>query len=180
MLTQEPTYLKPLIVNFAISAQDVESAQFQYFNDDNDTTEFDPDNQSWLEITINDNAIHTTNDINLKVANVIKDYFKEENMHLGQVIDYSKLTTQILDIGNILRIRTVYRSNKTSEERIINGIAFATWTSSFINLGDDLSISNTTISLEYFQFPRLYKANTIQNKIKIIKKSMSDINMIQY
>ena len=101
-------------------------------------------------------------------------------MHLGQVIDYSKLTTQILDIGNILRIRTVYRSNKTSEERIINGIAFATWTSSFINLGDDLSISNTTISLEDFQFPRLYKANTIQNKIKIIKKSMSDINMIQY
>lgn len=180
MLTQEPTYLKPLIVNFAISAQDVESAQFQYFNDDNDTTEFDPDNQSWLEITINDNAIHTTNDINLKVANVIKDYFKEENMHLGQVIDYSKLTTQILDIGNILRIRTVYRSNKTSEERIINGIAFATWTNSFINLGDDLSISNTTISLEDFQFPRLYKANTIQNKIKIIKKSMSDINMIQY
>ena len=180
MLTQEPTYLKPLIVNFAISAQDVESAQFQYFNDDNDTTEFDPDNQSWLEITINDNAIHTTNDINLKVANVIKDYFKEENMHLGQVIDYSKITTQILDIGNILRIRTVYRSNKTSEERIINGIAFATWTSSFINLGDDLSISNTTISLEDFQFPRLYKANTIQNKIKIIKKSMSDINMIQY
>ena len=28
MLTQEPTYLKPLVVNFAISAQDVESAQF--------------------------------------------------------------------------------------------------------------------------------------------------------
>ena len=180
MLTQEPTYLKPLVVNFAISAQDVESAQFQYFNDDNDTTEFDPDNQSWLEITINDNAIHTTNDINLKVTNVIKQYFKEENMRLGQVIDYSKLTTQILDIGNINRIRTIFRNSKTGEERIINGLAFATWTSSFINLGDDLNISNTAISLEVFQFPRLYKANTIQNKIKIIKKSMSDINMIQY
>ena len=99
-------------------------------------------------------------------------------MRLGQVIDYSKLTTQILDIGNINRIRTIFRNSKTGEERIINGLAFATWTSSFINLGDDLNISNTAISLEVFQFPRLYKANTIQNKIKIIKKSMSDINMI--
>ena len=62
---------------------------------------------------------------------------------------------------------------------IFNGISFATWSGSYVDIGDDLDVGNSTITLQPFQFPKLY-TNSLANKIKIVKKSVNNINRIQY
>ena len=70
-------------------------------------------------------------------------------MQLGQVVDFSKLTNDILQISSIKRLRTIHVA-EDGKETIRNGLSFASWTSSFIDLGDDLDVSNTARSLEPF------------------------------
>ena len=179
MMTQEPVYLKPLNVNFAICAEDIDSVLLNYFDDNKQTHEFDPNSTSYLEVTLDDNVLYSTVDIQLQVANKIRKFFEEDNMQLGQVVDFSKLTNDILQISSIKRLRTIHVA-EDGKETIRNGLSFASWTSSFIDLGDDLDVSNTARSLEPFQFPSLYKAGSIISKIKVIKKSITIINTIQY
>ena len=68
------------------------------------------------------------------------------------MINYNDLTQHILNIHGISRIRTVYfdPNNNYQQQRILNGISFATWTNGFIDLGDDLDVSNTSRALEVF------------------------------
>ena len=63
MMTQEPVYLKPLNVNFAICAEDIDSVLLNYFDDSKQTHEFDPDSTSYLEVTLDDNVLYSTVDI---------------------------------------------------------------------------------------------------------------------
>ena len=151
-LTQEPVYLKPLDVMFCICAQDSEYARKQYFDDAKDNNEFDPACNSYIELTVDDSSVYSTTDIYNQAVKKIQDFFNEDNFRLGQMVDYSKLSEQILAIRGINRIRTVY-SNPADEMqplKIVPGVSFATWTSSFIDLGDDLDVSNTSRALEVF------------------------------
>lgn len=183
MLTQEPVYLKPLNVCFCISAQSPENARLQYFDDAQTNNEFDPDCHSYLEITVDDNMLYSISEIHTRISRIIEDFFDERNFELGALVNYNDLTTKILEINGVVRIRTVYHNNEDKNgeiERIVPGISFATWTEGFIDLGDDLDISNTSRSLEVFQFPKLYQKNKLINRIKIIKKSLNMINTVQY
>jgi hypothetical protein len=56
-----------------------------------------------------------------------------------------------------------------------NGISFATWSSTMIDVGDDLDVSTSNRTLEDFQFPVL-NDSALNKKIKIIKKSTSNTN----
>lgn len=175
-LTQEVVYLKPLTVYFSLCAEDVSTAA-EYFK--SESPEFDPTNKSYIEITVNDHTLYTNTDIQAKVGSVIKEFFSESNFTLGSVVDYNELTNKILQIAPVERIRTVYNSGD-GQNRIRNGISFATWTSDFIDIGDDLDISTTSRSLEQFQFPALYNSESITSKIKVIRKSINNINQVQY
>ena len=178
-LTQEAVYLNPLEVYFSPCAETIDTA-LNYFNPENGSQKFDPNNNSYIEITLDDNSIYTNIDIQSQVANIIQNFFDEDKQTLGMIIDFSKLTNEIYNIGTISRIRTVYHNKKTEETIIKPGLSFASWTSSVIDLGDDLNISNTSMSLEVFQFPKLYNSETIENKIKVIRRSINNINTIQY
>ena len=92
MLTQEPTYLKPLDVYFAICAQDPDEAAYEYFNDKTLSLAFDKNGNNWLEITIDDNSVYSTNDIKSQVAKIFRDFFDDSKLTLGQAVDYSVLT----------------------------------------------------------------------------------------
>lgn len=178
-LTQQPTYCKPLIVQFAICAEPEASIKSSYFKNSG-SRELDPNNYSQLEVTLDNDATYTTNDLRQQIAKIITDFFDESNFTLGCSIDYNKLTQKILSLDSINRIRTIYHNTETGAEEIRNGICFATWTSDFIDLGDDLEVSNSSRTLEEFQFPRLYKSNTVSSKITIIKKAVSSSNIVQY
>ena len=179
VITQQPVYMKPLDVQFAICAQDKDDCYEKYFMKSS-TKQFDPNNESYLEVTIDDNTLYANTDMASKVKNVIRDFFNEKNFNLGQIVDYSKLTEQIYALGSISRLRTIWRDPDSGQEIILPGIAFATWTTSLIDIGDDLDVSTTSRSLELFQFPRLYKSGSIESKIKIIRKTVGNNSSIQY
>jgi len=145
-LTQEAVYMSPLDLYFSFCAADVDDA-VKYLVD---SKQFDPDNESYLEVTLDDNTLYSNNDIRQQVKNIVLDYFNEDNFTLGQTIDFSSLANRILNISSVNRIRTVYRNKMTGASRIINGISFATWTPTLIDLGDDMDVSSASRTLEVF------------------------------
>lgn len=177
-LTHEPVYLKPLDVYFTPCAQTEEQSLQMYFS--NDTTMFDENCFSYFEITIDNNTLYANSNIQQQVATKIQDFFNESNFKLGQIVNYNDLLDSIYEIGSITNIRTVYYNTQTSEKRIQIGLSFATWTATFIDYGDDLEISTNSRSLETFQFPVLYNSANIASKIKVIRKSVNNINTVQY
>lgn len=74
-LTQEAVYLKPLNVYFAPSAADKSDA-LSYLMSGNP---FDEEDNSYIEITLDDNTLYSSNDIQNQAANVIRDFFNESN-----------------------------------------------------------------------------------------------------
>jgi len=77
-----------------------------------------------------------------------------------------------------------YDQDGNERSRVYDGLSFASWsdTDGLIKYGDDLNISNTMRQLEDFQFPRFRKEDkaTLPNRIKIIKKSLSNVNTIKF
>jgi hypothetical protein len=66
--------------------------------------------------------------------------------------------------------------------KILDGLSFASWSNakSFIEVGDDLAISNNARQLEDFQLPVFVGSQRLMSKIKVIKKSLSSVNTIKF
>lgn len=72
-------------------------------------------------------------------------------MSLGQIVNFNTLEQSIYSISGVQRIRTVYSSPEgIDKDRYVDGISMATWSSTLIDIGDDLSIGANTRSLEDF------------------------------
>lgn len=175
-LTQEPVYMNPLDLNFSFCAADVDTAIGYILND----TIFDRNYESYLEVTLDDNTLYSNNDIKTEVEGIVLNFFNENNFTLGQTVNFADLANQIINLHSVIRLRTVYKNEQTGESRIINGISFATWTSNIIDVGDDMDVSSVSRTLEVFQFPKLYRSADLAAKIKVIRKSISNVNSIQY
>ena len=92
--------------------------------------------------------------------------------------------SEILNINGVQNIRTIYQAKSTDgtyiQPVIKNGISFASWSSSYIESGDDLEVTNSSRKLQDFQFPNLVD-NDLESHIKIIKSSMTNLNRnVQY
>lgn len=182
ILTSEIVYVDPVVVNFAICAAPVQRA-LEYLDTD---SVFDSAGESYIEITIADNTLYSNTSIKTQVNAIFVEFFKEMNLDIGQVMSVNDLESQIYAINGVQRVRTVFSSdvvdamgNKRFQDRFVDGISFATWSSSVIDAGDDLVISTINRTLEDFQFPHLYNASVI-DKIKVIKKSFSNNSTVQY
>lgn len=175
MLTQEIVYLKPIHVYFAPCASELEEA----FNELQSDDIFNGENHSYIELTVNDDIMYTNTDIQIKAAQIIRDYFNEEKCRLGQTVDLSEITSKILNDTGIQKIRTVYNDGNGTI-KIINGLSFASWSADYIDRGEDLDISNVTKTLELFQFPKLYNGNNLEAQIKVIRKTINNINITQF
>lgn len=177
-LTIEPVFLQPIEVNFALCAAPEEKAK-NYLK----TDAFDETNETYIEITLSNNSIYINSVIQIEIESLINKYFSPTKLTLGMKVDYNDLTTQILAINGVERIRTIYaptgEPSYSPNIRIFEGLCFATWSSGYIEVGDDLDVSNSTRQLEVFQFPSLY-TKSLTNKIKVIKKSISNSTRVQY
>lgn len=177
-LTHEPVYLKPITVFFSPCAQEVSDAKEMFFK--NNFTVFDEKNYSYIEVTIENNTLYANSNIQQRIGQIVEDFFDENQFKLGQLVNNNVLIDKIYAIGSISNIRTVYYNSDTGAKRIMNGISFATWSADFIDSGDDLDVSSSSKSLEPFQFPKLYNAANIVNKIKVIRKAINNVNTVQY
>ena len=179
-LTHEVVQLEPIDVNFALCAAPT-SAVTAYFKQ----TSFDSNIENWLEVIINSNYLYASNSLQSQIANIIRQFFDPVKQKLGQQVDVNSLLADILSINGVQNVRTVYQATSADSTTYVPpvikpGICFASWSASYIEAGDDLEVTNSTRKLEDFQFPVLNE-NNIENHIKIIKSSMTNLNTnIQY
>ena len=177
-LTQEIMACDVVDVNFAICAAPEDIALKEYLLKDGVMIE--ENNDSYVEITMDDNILYANSNVKYQIADIIWDSFKAENCKIGQNIDINSMTNKILSLNGILGIRTVFKKDDIEIRK--NGLSFASWSAKYIERGDDLDVSTSSRTLEEFQFPVLAYTDKTQllNKIVIIKKSLSNINTIKY
>ncbi|MGA1047340.1 MAG: hypothetical protein ACO3UU_04980 [Minisyncoccia bacterium] len=97
------------------------------------------------------------------VNNIFIDYFKTTNCILGQTINLSDLSRDILDIETVIEVSTRYTLNDRVYET--PGISMVYWNPLYPQ--DDLNITNQTIKMPFYRFPFLYEASKLINKINI-------------
>jgi len=97
------------------------------------------------------------------VNNIFINYFKTTNCSLGQTINLSDLSRDILDIETVIEISTNYTFNGRSYQ--IPGISMVYWNPFYPQ--DDLNITNQAVRLPFYKFPFLYEASKFINKINI-------------
>lgn len=115
---------------------------------------------SKLQIIRTNNFRVNSENLKKKVGEIILNFFDNSNNKLGQKIDISKLTSEILSLEGVTGIRTVNDNNE-----IFNGISFVSWNPIYENADD--SIVNQTTNLPFFKFPYFYNPQSIYQKIII-------------
>ena len=122
----------------------------------------------------------------MQISTIFNKFFQATQLKLGQVVSLNDIEQRIYAINGVQRVRTVFSSNAVDEygqkkykDRFVDGISFATWSSTMIDVGDDLEVSTMNRTLEDFQFPQLQTLQ-LQDKIKIIKRSFSNNSTVQY
>jgi len=103
----------------------------------------------------------TDGNIKYQVANIISEYFKEENTKLGQLIDLNYLYKKIITVPGVKAIRTVNEFLGSE----CDGLSFACFSSTCID-GKDFNIFTDSKQLLSFQYPQLFHTD-ISNCIEI-------------
>lgn len=96
--------------------------------------------------------------------NIFKKYFNVLNCSLGQAINLSEISREILDIETVTEITTRYTFNGKIYE--IPGVSMVYWNPYYPQ--DDLNITNQVIKLPFYKFPFLYEESKFINKINIV------------
>lgn len=184
LMTAELVACKAINVMFDICAAPEDYAIAAYLSNEDEDIVFDENHESYIEITLDDNAIYVTSSLQKEVCNIILDSFDINKCRLGQVVKYDDMLQKIYGINGIQKVRTVFQPSnpELAKPRILDGLAFASWSNaqSFIDIGDDLAVSNTTRQLEDFQFPVFAGTASLMSKVKVVKKSLSTINTIKF
>lgn len=184
-MTHEPQFIDAIMVKFAICSGPVADIQVIQQNG------FDGfEKRSWFEITIDDDAIYASPMIQRRVAGIIRKFFYDRSFKIGGFVNFNNLLSEIMDIDGVVNMRTVYiplDENGTPNYQapiIANGLCFASWTGGsldkLIDEGIDMEVSNTGRTLEQFQYPSFESSLNIESYIKVIKRSMSSIQRVQY
>lgn len=184
LMTAELVACKAINVFFDICAAPEDYVLASYLGSNwEDDSVFDENNESYIEITLDDNAIYVTNSLQKEVCNIILDGFDINKCQLGQAVKYDDILQKIYAINGIQKVRTIFKPTISGvKARALDGLSFASWSNaqSFIEVGDDLAVSNTIRQLEDFQFPVFIGSSRLINKIKVIKRSLSVVNTIKF
>jgi hypothetical protein len=116
-------------------------------------------NTSYLEISRTNNFRTNPETLKKKIGDIILNFFKNSNNKLGQKLDMSQLTSDILKLEGVSGLRTV------NNNEVFNGISFFAWNPIYEN--SDESIVSQTTTLEFFKFPYFYNPQSIYKKIVI-------------
>jgi hypothetical protein len=165
-LTGEVVFMDPIIVNFVPCVVDNQW----------DVTNWDPDNNNYIEIELNSTTVESPQRIRSKVNDVIIEYFAEKNQVLGSVIDLNKLHADILEINGVNSIRTVY-SDGINFVRV-DGLRFMRWSATILD-GEDKDFLSGAVKLEDFMFPSLLE-DTLRHRIKVITETAYQTNEVEY
>jgi hypothetical protein len=97
-----------------------------------------------------------------RVGNIIKAFFEPSKNNLGQKLNFSELTNDILAIEGIKRIYTKNDNNSST----IDTVSFLSFNPVYET--SDIALVNQDVTLPYFKFPYMYSPLSISNRIKVI------------
>lgn len=177
-ITTEYQLVKPVLVKFAICANpNIDDIKNRYFK--NTDVNFDADCESYIEITLDDNMIYVSSNIQKLVYDEIIKAFNINSQCLGGIVQYQDIVNNIYAINGVQRVRTIYMKDNYSH--IYDGISFASWTEeSVLHFYEDLQVGNVMRHVEEFQFPVLENEVGLFDRIKIITKAMHQVHTIKF
>ena len=100
--------------------------------------------------------------IRRKVLDVILQYFSPTNIKLGQIIDISAMSSDILSLKSVSRMKT----SNTEELIDFDGLSFVMWNPMFD--GVDETLINRATTLPYFKYPYIFRPKTLINRIEVV------------
>jgi hypothetical protein len=115
-----------------------------------------------LQVSRNPQSKINSNTLKKRVADMILDFFKSSNNKLGQTIDISTLTSNILNLEGVQKIVMV------NDGQIFSGISFISWNPVYDGVDEELVTQTTT--LPFFKFPYFFRPESIANSIEIVDK----------
>ena len=126
---------------------------------------FDSSTPENCYINITKTTTTATSDDRIKrdINNILTEYFKLQNCHMGQKIDLNAIESDILSIDGVQSIEVV---NTTTNE-ITSGLSFMVWNP--VYSAQDIKIYNQNIQLPYYKFPYFFDELTILNRINVTR-----------
>lgn len=115
-----------------------------------------------FEVRIKRNVLWNEEAIRTKVVQIIEDRFKVQDLHMGELVDLQELNNKILEIPEILSIRTV---NETYD-RSVRGLGMVVYNPVYRS---DATYVSASIDLKPFQFPFYSNIKGFSKKIKFIQ-----------
>jgi hypothetical protein len=128
----------------------------------NNTADKNVSETSKLEIVRKSDSKTNPENLKKKVGDIILSFFNSSNNGLGEKLNISSLTSEILTLEGVANIRT--RNNN----EVFNGISFVAWNP--IYEGVDDQIINQTTTLPFFKFPYFFNPQSIYKKIVILNE----------
>lgn len=119
-------------------------------------------NDSRLVVTRSKNSKKNKEKIKKDIVDVILNYFSSSNIKLGQTLDISLISADILKLEGVREFKIV--NNKTNE--FFNGLAISIWNPLFAD--QDNSIITQTTTLPFFKYPYIINPKSLPNKIQVI------------
>jgi hypothetical protein len=117
-----------------------------------------------LEVKIDTTSRLAKSKIRDLINNIFINYFSQINCSLGQYINLSVITRDILNIETVTEVST--KSVINNQTYSVPGISMAYWNPIYPQ--DDLGVTNQIIKLPFYKFPFLYEASQFVRKINII------------
>lgn len=118
-------------------------------------------NNSELFIEKDTNARRDNNSIILDVFNVFKNYFNRNNLKLGDQLNITQLTSNIL---NVRGVKTFYTRRKDNPNVRYNGLSMLIWNPIYVQ---DSQLVTENKNQQYFKYLYLNDVEHFSEKIKV-------------
>lgn len=118
-----------------------------------------------LEISKNPNSRRDDSGIRKDITTIIDDYFRKENVKLGQLIDVAQMTADILSVPGVDNIAT----KNTVTGDTFEGVSMIYWNPVYPNVKPTLVFNNQKLS--DFMFP-VFDDTDITNKLVITTRKI--------
>ena len=173
-LTADPKVLTALHVKFFPGVRFLDGSGNLLY----DLTDWDPDNEQWIEIRKDQNSFVSAEKLKRQVRDAVVSFFSGEDVGLGKTLDLDKLSSTISSITGVKEIRTAYRRSGSAAQdtEYFYGLSFVAWTPLLIS-GSDISIVRSRTKLEQFQFP-VIGPDDIIDKIKVVSESFGQPSVL--
>jgi hypothetical protein len=153
MITHNVVIRDPIYIGFNIG-----------LNIDGEKLTSDIKDETKIRITRSQYDMISKEQIKSTVFNLIKEFFSQTNNKLGQVLNFSDLSLQILSINGVQSLETVRTVN--SVEYKTTKLSFIYWNPLYSNY--DVKITSQNITLDFFQFPFFYEITNLLDRIEVV------------